>query len=74
MVVLFGAVTGAIYSGAGTPTEASAVGALGGLVLTALRGKAAPGPLLRAVQHATYGSCMIAMILLGAHIFSYASR
>ena len=72
MVLLFGAVTGAIYSGAATPTEASAVGALGGLLLTAVRGKASPGPLLRAIQHATYGSCMIAMILLGAHIFSYA--
>lgn len=72
MVVLFGVVTGAIYSGAATPTEASAVGALGGLVLAALRGKARPGPLLHAVQHAAYGSCMIAMILLGAHIFSYA--
>jgi len=72
MVVLFAAVTGTIYSGAATPTEASAVGALGGFLLAALRGKAQRGPLLRAVQHATYGSCMIAMILLGAHIFSYA--
>ena len=28
--------------------------------------------LLRAFRHAAYGSCMIAMILLGASIFSYA--
>ncbi len=72
MVILFAAVTGTIYSGAATPTEASAVGALGGLLLAILRGKAQPGPLLRAVKHAASGSCMIAMILLGAHIFSYA--
>lgn len=72
MVILFAAVTGAIYSGAATPTEASAVGALGGLILAALRGRAKFRPLLLAVQHAAYGSCMIAMILLGAHIFSYA--
>jgi tripartite ATP-independent transporter DctM subunit len=72
MVLLFSLVTGAIYTGAATPTEASAVGALGAFLLALARGKRQPSELLRAFRHAAYGSCMIAMILLGASIFSYA--
>jgi tripartite ATP-independent transporter DctM subunit len=72
MVLLFSLVTGAIYTGAATPTEASAVGALGAFLLALARGKRQPSQLLRAFRHAAYGSCMIAMILLGASIFSYA--
>ena len=72
MVLLFALVTGAIYTGIATPTETSAVGALGAFVLALLRGRTQPGPMLRAFRHAAYGSCMIAMILLGASIFSYA--
>ncbi len=72
MVALFTVVTGAIYSGIATPTEASAVGALGALLLALAHGHYQPAKLLRAFRHAAYGSCMIAMILLGAAIFSYA--
>ena len=72
MVILFTIVTGAIYSGIATPTEASAVGALGALLLAIAHGHYQPDRLLYAFRHAAYGSCMIAMILLGAAIFSYA--
>ena len=72
MVVLFGLVTTAIYSGAATPTEASAVGATGALLLALWRARPSPARLLHAFQHAAIGSCMIIMILMGASIFSYA--
>jgi tripartite ATP-independent transporter DctM subunit len=72
MVTLFTVVTGAIYSGIATPTEASAVGALGAFALAIAHGHYQPAKLLHAFRHAAYGSCMIAMILLGAAIFSYA--
>jgi tripartite ATP-independent transporter DctM subunit len=72
MVILFTVVTGAIYSGIATPTEASAVGAFGALLLTIAHGHYQPAKLLYAVRHAAYGSCMIAMILFGAAILSYA--
>jgi tripartite ATP-independent transporter DctM subunit len=72
MVFLFGTVTGAIYTGIATPTEASAVGALGAFVLAILKGGNNFRRIAGGFQHAAYGSCMIAMILLGAHVFSYA--
>lgn len=70
MLLLFGMVTGAIYTGFTTPTEASALGAFGGLVLTIARGRANFAVLSKAAMRAVYGSCMITMILFGAHVFS----
>jgi tripartite ATP-independent transporter DctM subunit len=71
MVVLFAIVTVSIFTGLATPTEASAVGAAGGFVLAVVRAR----PSLRQLQHsferAALGSCMIAMILMGASIFGY---
>jgi tripartite ATP-independent transporter DctM subunit len=72
MVLLFAVITTAIYSGAATPTEASAVGATGGFLLALWRARPSPARLLHAFQHAAIGSCMIMTILLGASIFSYA--
>jgi tripartite ATP-independent transporter DctM subunit len=71
MVILFSAVTGVIYTGIATPTEASAIGATGALVLAIYSGKATPRLLLHAFQRATIGTCMITMILVGASIFGY---
>ncbi len=71
MLVLFGIVTTVIYTGIATPTEASAIGALGALVMAVVRGHAGPAQLAHAFQRAAYSSCMIAMILLGASIFGY---
>jgi tripartite ATP-independent transporter DctM subunit len=71
MMLLFAVVTGAIFSGLATPTEASAVGAFGGFVLAITRAKPGIRQLLRSFERAAIGSCMIAMILMGASIFGY---
>jgi len=71
MMALFSVVTGVIYSGIATPTEASAIGAAGAFVLAIWSGKATPGALAQAFQKAAIGTCMITMILIGASIFSY---
>jgi tripartite ATP-independent transporter DctM subunit len=71
MLLLLMAVSGAIYTGLATPTEASAIGATGGLVLAAAKGRLTPRSLGRALFKAAYGTCMISLILLGAHIFGY---
>ena len=71
MVVLFTMVTGIIYTGIATPTEASALGATGAFGVACWYGKINRTSLARALLRAAQGSCMIAMILLGAHIFGY---
>lgn len=70
MLALFGLVTGIIYTGVATPTEASAIGAFGAMLLAARAGKLRAG-FWHAVSKATRASCMIVMILLGASIFGY---
>lgn len=71
MVVLFSIVTGAIYLGIATPTEASAFGAFGAFVLAIVKGKITPVSLYRTLLRAAHGTCMIVMILVGAQIFGY---
>jgi tripartite ATP-independent transporter DctM subunit len=71
MMMLFAVVTGAIFSGLATPTEASAVGALGGFILAITRARPSAHQLLHGFERAAIGSCMIAMILMGASIFGY---
>jgi tripartite ATP-independent transporter DctM subunit len=70
MLALFGLVTGIIYTGIATPTEASAIGAFGALLLAAKSGKLTSG-FWASVSKATRASCMIIMILLGASVFGY---
>ena len=71
MIALFLTVTGVIYSGLATPPEASAVGALGALVFAAARGRVNRVSLLHALRRAAHGTCMIAMIIVGAILFGY---
>ena len=71
MLLLLGAVTGIIYTGIATPTEASAVGAMGALLIAALLGKMNARQLLQACVRALRSTAMIFTILLGAHIFGY---
>jgi len=71
MIGLFGAVTGIIYSGVATPTEASALGAFVAMLLAWRSGKMTAGTLRLAVSKAAHASCMVIMILLGASIFGY---
>jgi tripartite ATP-independent transporter DctM subunit len=70
MLALFGLVTGIIYTGIATPSEASAIGAFGALLLAAKARKLSNG-FWGAVSKATRASCMIIMILLGASVFGY---
>ncbi len=71
VLLLFAFVTGTIYSGIATPTEASALGAVAGLGLAAFSGRLNWGTLRNALVRATYGTCMIVLILIGATIFGY---
>lgn len=71
VLLLFAFVTGTIYSGIATPTEASALGALAGFFLAFAHGKLNLRTLRTALVRATYGTCMIVLILIGATIFGY---
>src|SRR6185369_10925705 len=71
MLLLFGMVTGVIYTGVATPTEASALGAFGSFSLAGWKGKINWQSLRSALLRSAHGTCMIAMILFGASIFGY---
>jgi C4-dicarboxylate transporter, DctM subunit len=71
MIVLFMMVTGVIYSGIATPTEASGLGAFGAFVLALRAGKTNRAALIKALMHAAHASCMIIMIVVCAKIFGY---
>jgi len=71
MLLLFMLVTGFIYSGIATPTEASALGASGALLLAWRAGKLNLRSLLHSLARAAHTTCMILMIILGAQVFGY---
>jgi tripartite ATP-independent transporter DctM subunit len=71
MLFLFAGVTGVIYTGIATPTEASAVGAFGAFLIAPLRGSLDRKNFGPVFWRAARSTCMISMILLGAHVFGY---
>lgn len=71
MLLLLFLVTGVIYVGIATPTEASALGAFGALVLTAAVGKLSYATLRHVLARSARATCMILMIVIGAHIFGF---
>lgn len=71
MVALFAAVTGVIYIGIATPTEAAGLGAFGAFLLALKEGKVTLKSAREALVRASRASCMIVMIILGASIFGY---
>jgi len=71
ILVLFGAVVGAIYTGIATPTEAAAVGCLAAFVLAALRRKVTRTALTKAVVDTVKTSAMIFAIIVGAEVFGH---
>lgn len=71
MLALLFFVTGVIYTGIATPTEASAMGAFGACMIAALGGQLGGARLLTAAVKSLRSTAMIFMILLGAHIFGY---
>lgn len=71
MVFLFMAVTGVIYTGVATPTEASGLGAFGAFLIALVERKVNRASLARALVHAAHASCMIIMIIVCAKVFGY---
>lgn len=71
MLVLFMLVTGVIYLGVATPTEAASLGAFGALLLTWSEGRLTWEGLKLALARAANTSCMIVMILMTASVFGY---
>lgn len=71
MIVLFTSVTGVIYLGVATPTEASAIGAFGALGIALISRRLTLARLTASLAGAAHTTCMIIMIILGAHVFGY---
>lgn len=71
MVFLFLAVTGVIYAGIATPTEASGLGAFGAFLIALKERKVTLASLSKALVHAAHASCMITMIVVCAKVFGY---
>jgi len=68
---LFILVTGLIYMGIATPVEASALGALGSVVFTAMAGKLTPAAVRGALLSTVMTTSMVGLIVIGAQIFGY---
>lgn len=71
VVVLLFSVTGTIYSGIATPTEASGIGAFAAMLTAAWERKLSFASAWRALRSAAQTTCMILFIVMGAHIFGY---
>ncbi len=72
-IALILAVLGSILGGIATPTEAAAVGAVGAIVLAALRSGAA-GLLIPVMRRTAEITSMIFLLLIGATVFSLVFR
>ena len=70
-ILLFGIVTGLIYTGIATPVESSALGALGAFVLALKSGNLTVEAFKKAVVETCCISAMIGLIVVCAHIFGY---
>lgn len=71
MLILFLAVTGSIYGGIATPTEAAGLGSFFAMLIAAWERKLTLPALWRALRATAHTSCMILFIILGAQIFGY---
>jgi C4-dicarboxylate transporter DctM subunit len=72
IVILITGVLGSIYQGVATPTEAAAFGVTGALVLSMLLGSFSVSSFLESVAGAVKNSCMLGLILIGAHFLTLA--
>ena len=72
IVLLIGGVLGSIYQGIATPTEAAAFGVTGALLLSVLLGNFTLSSFLDSVKGAVRNSCMLGLILVGAHFLTLA--
>jgi C4-dicarboxylate transporter DctM subunit len=72
IIFLIGGVLGSIYQGVATPTEAAAFGVLGALALSMLLGSFTVNGFIESVTGAVKNSCMLGLILVGAHFLTLA--
>ena len=72
IMILIGGVLGSIYQGVATPTEAAAFGVLGALALSMLLGSFSVASFISSVTGAVKNSCMLGLILVGAHFLTLA--
>lgn len=73
-ILLIIVVLGSILSGAATPTEAAAVGALGAMILALLKNQLSFKKLTDVVRSTLRVTSMVFMILIGATLFSLVFR
>src|SRR3546814_7852585 len=71
MIALIMLVTGFIYLGITTPTEAASLGAFGAMVIAMIRRRLSWSELWRALFSASRTTCMIILIIICAQIFGY---
>jgi len=71
VLLLFVLVMGGLFIGVFTPTEAGAVGALGGLLIPLVTGQLTWKGFLEALYSSTRTTCMILMIVAGATVFGH---
>lgn len=71
MLVLLACVTGSIYLGIATPTEAAGLGAFGAFVIAGAFRKLSWASVWGALSRSVRATCMIFLIIIGAHIFGY---
>lgn len=69
--VLFAIVVGTIYLGLATPTEAAALGCLGGFILSVVNKRMNLNVLVKCLKETLASSVMIMFIIVGAHIFGH---
>jgi tripartite ATP-independent transporter DctM subunit len=72
IMLLIGGVLGSIYQGVATPTEAAALGVTGSLLLSVLTGSFTVAGFTQSVLGAVKSSCMLGLILVGAHFLTLA--
>lgn len=72
ITILIGGVLGSIYQGVATPTEAAAFGVLGSIVLSMVLGSFTLSSFINSVTGAVRNSCMLGLILVGAHFLTLA--
>lgn len=72
IVILITGVLGSIYQGVATPTEAAAFGVTGALVLSMLLGSFTVSSFLESIAGAVRNTCMLGLILIGAHFLTLA--
>jgi C4-dicarboxylate transporter DctM subunit len=71
MMVLIAVILGGLYGGVATPTEISAIGAIGALVISISTGRMTRQGFIEAIAATMRISTLIIVIIVGAHFLGY---